>query len=205
MVEAAIPLVTVRTLADNYDTFLLDCDGVLWSGSKPIDQAFEVITWLSKLPNKKVFFLTNSSGRTRDDYVEKIRKFGFENCTKEMIYGSAYTTARYIKEKYPDIKKVRVVGMSSICKEMAEVGIESCGGEDDEGFSSSISLDDFEAYKLDPEVKAVVVGLDTSFTYAKLCLASLYIATGEARFIATNDDAYDMVNGRKMPGAGAMV
>lgn len=54
-------------------------------------------------------------------------------------------------------------------------------------------------------MKAVVVGLDTAFTYAKLCIASLYIHMGGARFIATNDDAYDMVNGRKMPGAGAMV
>lgn len=68
-----------------------------------------------------------------------------------------------------------------------------------------MSLDEFEGYALDPEVKAVVVGLDTAFTYANLCIASLYIHCGGAKFIATNDDAYDMVNGRKMPGAGAMV
>ena len=47
--------------------------------------------------------------------------------------------------------------------------------------------------EIDPEVKAVVVGLDTKFTYTKLCLASLYINTGGAKFIATNDDAYDIV------------
>lgn len=154
-----------------------------------------------------MFFLTNSSGRTRDDYVDKIRKFGFKTCTKEMIYGSAYTTARYVNEKYPEVKKVRVVGMESIKKEMSDVGIKSCGAEDDEGYSKgkSMSLDEFETYKLDPEVKAVVVGLDTSYTYSKLCIASLYIHTGGARFIATNDDAYDMVNGRRMPGAGSMV
>lgn len=32
----------------------------------------------------------------------------------------------------------------------------------------------------------------------------MYISQG-ARFIACNDDAFDMVSGRKMPGAGAMV
>ncbi len=51
--------------------FLLDCDGVLWSGSSLIDRSFDVVNWLVKL-GKKVFFLTNSSGRTRDDYVDKI-------------------------------------------------------------------------------------------------------------------------------------
>jgi len=48
---------------------------------------------------------------------------GFKEVTREMIYGSAYTTARYIKEKLPEIKKVHIVGMNSIAKEMAEVGI----------------------------------------------------------------------------------
>lgn len=159
------------------------------------------------MPGKQVYFLTNSSGRTIDEYVEKIQKFGFKTCTRDMIYGSAYTTARYVKENHPEIKKVRVVGMNSISKEMAEVGIESCGAEDHEGFVERkiMSLDEFETYKLDPEVKAVVVGLDSTFTYAKLCIASLYIHAGGAKFIATNDDAYDMINGRKLPAAGAMV
>lgn len=123
-----------------------------------------------------------------------------------MIYGSAYTTARYIKANHPDVTKVRVVGMKSISKELAEVGIGSCGAEENEGFVGDrvMSLDEFEAYKLDPEVTAVVVGLDSNFNYAKLCIASLYIQAG-AKFIATNDDAYDMVNGRRLPGAGAMV
>ena len=90
---------------------------------------------------------------------------------------------------------------------MAEVGIDSRGAEDEEGFSNgkTMSLDEFEAYQLDPEVQAVVVGLDTKFTYAKLCIASMYIHTGGAKFIACNDDAYDMIKDRRMPGAGAMV
>lgn len=104
---------------------------MLWSGSKIIDRAFEVITYLFTERKKKIFFITNSSGRTRDDYVEKIRKLGFAQCTREMVYGSAYTTARYIKTSYPEVEKVHVVGMKSICSEMKEVGIESCGGEDD--------------------------------------------------------------------------
>ena len=52
------------------------------------------------------------------------------------MYGSAYIAAHYISEKYPDIKKVRVVGMNSIKKEMAGVGIQSVGGEDFEGYEN---------------------------------------------------------------------
>jgi ribonucleotide monophosphatase NagD (HAD superfamily) len=37
---------TVKDLASKYDYFLMDCDGVVWSGSHEIDHAFEVIQWL---------------------------------------------------------------------------------------------------------------------------------------------------------------
>ena len=198
---------TIASLVDDYDIFLLDIDGVIWSGNKIIDRSLEVIEWISNHPEKQVYFLTNSSGRTRDEYVEKVKKMGWKGITREMVYGSAYTTARYLTEKHPEIKKVRVLGMNSICKEMAEVGIQSCGGEEDEGFKEGkvMTLDDFEEYSLDPEVSAVVVGLDTKFTYSKLCIASLYLHTGGAKFIACNDDSYDMVGERRIPGAGFMI
>lgn len=68
-----------------------------------------------------------------------------------------------------------------------------------------MTMEDFEKYPLDKEVQAVVVGLDTKFTYAKLAIASLYLNTGGVQFIATNDDAFDMLGDRMMPGAGGIV
>lgn len=139
---------------------------------------------------------------------------GYTACTKEQIYCSSYVAACYIKEKYPHIKKVRVVGMNSIREELRQQGIDSEGGEDDHLFpvgdsdenkSQVMTMKDFENFELDPTIQAVLVGLDTKFTYAKLAIASLYIHTGRAKFIATNEDAYDVVQGRRMPGAGAMI
>ena len=98
------------------------------------------------MKGKQVYFLTNSSGRTRDEYADKIKKLGFGQCTRDMVYGSAYTTARYVKENYPEIKKVHVVGMKSIAIELAEQGIPSCGGEDDLVGGRMMSLDEFEAF-----------------------------------------------------------
>jgi ribonucleotide monophosphatase NagD (HAD superfamily) len=84
--------------------------------------------------------------------------------------------------------------MNSIKKELEKVGISSVGGEDQEEYEISLSnFEKFDEYQLDPEIKAVIVGLDTKFTYSKLCIASLYIQTGGAKFIACNDDAYDVV------------
>jgi ribonucleotide monophosphatase NagD (HAD superfamily) len=56
-----------------------------------------------------VFFITNSSGRTRAEYAEKIRKFGFTEVKPEQVYSSSYTTARYLGQKTA-IKKVHVLG-----------------------------------------------------------------------------------------------
>jgi ribonucleotide monophosphatase NagD (HAD superfamily) len=89
------------------------------------------------------------------------------------MYGSAYLTAHYLKDYHPDIKKVRVVGMNSICEELAQVGIESVGGENEQISYSSHA--DFLKAEVNPAVQAVVVGLDTKFNYQKLAMANLAI------------------------------
>lgn len=66
-------------------------------------------------------------------------------------------------------------------------------------------MDSFENYQLDPEVGAVIMGNDTSFTMTKLCIASLYINTQKCKFILTNTDRFTMVNGRKFPGCGTLL
>jgi len=55
---------------------------VLWSGDKQIDQAFDVIKRLVSL-GKQVFFISNSSGKTREDSITKIKNFGYEEACPE--------------------------------------------------------------------------------------------------------------------------
>ena len=64
--------------------------------------------------------------------------------------------------------------MQSICEELGKVGIETVGGEN-ELIDDSMTFEDFLTQDFDPEVQAVIVGLDTKFNYLKLALASLYI------------------------------
>ncbi len=66
-------------------------------------------------------------------------------------------------------------------------------------------MNKFEEYKLDPEIGAVVMGHDPSFTMSKLCLASLYINTQKCKFIVTNTDKSHLINGSKFPGTGTLM
>jgi 4-nitrophenyl phosphatase len=61
---------TVGDLKEKYDYFLVDCDGVLWSGTETIEGAVEAVKRLMDA-GKKVFFVTNSSAWSVDGYHKK--------------------------------------------------------------------------------------------------------------------------------------
>lgn len=54
------------------------------------------------------------------------------------------------------------------------------------------------------QVGAVVVGLDTSFGFRQMCVASSYIQQG-ALFLGTNPDVADRVGSLLMPGTGPIL
>ena len=68
-------------------------------------------------------------------------------------------------------------------------------------------LDEFSSYKVDPDVFAVVAGINYTFTYRSLCIASLYLQVNKALFIATNSDKVypSHVPDRKCPAGGCIV
>ena len=51
-------------LAQSYDSFLFDCDGVLWHGNEAIEGSFDALRYLLGI-NKQIFLLTNASARSR--------------------------------------------------------------------------------------------------------------------------------------------
>lgn len=197
-------------MLESYDNFLLDCDGVLYNGPEELGRAFDTVEWLLA-QGKKVFFITNGSGKTRQNMVDAFHKMGLSSAKPNMMYGSAYTTANYLREVYPEIKYVRVVGMDSIREELKAVGIESEGGQERDSFQpEDMNIDFYRTVEVNPEVQAVIVGLDTNFNYHKLAMANLHLQSGAhggkpARFIACNNDAWDSVGGLKYPGAGALI
>ena len=73
---------SISQLAELYDCFILDCDGVIWSGPTKIDESFEVIEHLESI-GKQIFFYTNNSTKLAEDAVTKMRQLGYKNPKEE--------------------------------------------------------------------------------------------------------------------------
>ncbi|KAF8123684.1 HAD-like domain-containing protein [Boletus edulis] len=199
-----------ESLLDKYDTWMFDCDGVLWRGDSPIDGAVEVLDILRKrgklnqYPRKRLLFVTNNATKSRKNYKGKFDKIGAQ-VTVDEIYGSAYAAAVYISSvmKLPKDKKVYVIGMSGLEEELREEGISFIGGTD----SADNTLETFTLanFTLDPDVAVVLCGLDTRINYTKLSKAFQYLTRNPGcHFLVTNEDStYPTADGL-LPGAGSI-
>ncbi|KAJ3710432.1 HAD-like domain-containing protein [Lentinula raphanica] len=190
-------------LLDKYDTWMFDCDGVLWQGDKLIEGAVQVLQLLRER-KKKVLFVTNNATKSRKSYKKKFDNLGVEAHVDE-IYGSAYATAVYISSvlKLSKEKKVYVIGMAGLEEELREEGIAYIGGTD----PADITLESFslEHFDLDPNVAAVVCGLDTTVNYTKLSKAFQYLTRNPGcHFLVTNEDSTYPSGHGLLPGAGAI-
>jgi len=185
---------------DSFDNFLLDCDGVLWRGDHLIPGIAETLALLRKL-GKKLVFVTNNSTQSREQFLKKILSLKLQ-AVKEEIVGSAFATAAYLHERNFN-KKVYVVGEAGIGAELKEFGIPFAGIEEHRG---QYTLEDIENVKIDPEIGAVIVGLDRFINYYKLTYANLVLAKEGILFIATNSDpSLPSKNDIYLPGAGSLV
>ena len=88
----------VDKFLDSYDTYLFDCDGVLWKNDHitPLPNVAESIKKLQKL-DKNIIYVTNNSNVSRRDLADKFKKHGFESPLQN-IFGNAYAAAVYLKD-----------------------------------------------------------------------------------------------------------
>ena len=207
---------------------IFDCDGVIWRGQKKIEGAREAIAGL-EAEGKRVLYLTNNSAKSREQCASKLRNFGIEAnpvslllllapvlllasdlalLLKSQVVCSSSSAARYLDSvRFDKAKKVLVIGQEGILIELAEAGYECVTCEDLCGSSDpECKIEEYEHMEVDPGVGAVVAGVDDTFSYRKLCIASLYLSSRESNaiFVATNLDVGDRVgsDGRLIPGAG---
>jgi 4-nitrophenyl phosphatase len=161
---------------------VMDMDGVLYRGKQPVAGACETIQALQQ-HGVQVAFLTNNASMHRAELVQKLSDLGVP-CTMEQMWGSAYTTARYLAHEAPEAR-VLLVGTAGMAREMEEAGL--------------------RVVTTHHEATHVVAGLDRDLTYAKLTQAHYAICNGAA-FIATNLDAmYPDSSTTTAPGGGAIV
>lgn len=169
--------------------YIFDLDGVLYRGAEAVDGAVETIARLrARTPAASLFFLTNNSTQTRDDYVRKLTLLGMP-CREEEIVTSSSATARYLVNIGAQGRTVLPVGGPGITDEMRRVDMQIVPPDAPVGVCADY----------------VVVGLDRNFNFTTLWRAQQAILRG-AVFIATNRDGqYPIEDGQTQPGAGTMV
>lgn len=165
------------TNMQNIAGLIIDMDGVLWHGSKPLPglEAFFAL-----LRERKLSFVlaTNNASLTQQQYIEKLASMGVVVEAKEVLT-SSMATATYLRENLPETKRrVFVIGEQGLKQPLTE-----------QGFVLT------DLYEVDQPQKGiegvgadiVVSGLDRTLTWDKLATATLNINAG-ALFYATNSD-----------------
>jgi 4-nitrophenyl phosphatase len=192
---------------------IFDMDGVLYRGSILMPHAKETLERLRRA-DWQVFFATNNSTATREEYVQRLSRLGLGG-DSEHIVTSAYATAHYLERLDPPPKDVYVVGADGLREEIRGTGIavrdaSSLPGALPPDAAAADGVDPgamrryLTSVNLPPPADTVVVGLDLHVTYAKIAEAQRCVLAG-ARFVCSNRDRAYPVEGRLLPGAGAIV
>ena len=168
-------------LADRYDAFLFDIDGVLLRGDAAIDGAGEAIDALRRR-GKGLAFMTNNSSRTPAEVAVRLTAAGIA-ADERAVVTSALATADLLGGD--GVGRAFVIGERGIREALAQRGIDIVDGDPD-------------------DADVVVVGWDRAADYPKLRRACLLVERG-ARLVATNADASFPAEDGRWPGAGALL
>jgi 4-nitrophenyl phosphatase len=155
---------------------VLDLDGVVWLGDRPIPGAAKAVATL-RARGERVLFATNNSFARLAEQEAKLERFGIP------AHGDVLTSA---------MAAARLVEAG----ERALV----CGGP---GIAEALEGRGATPVR-DGDADAVVVGFHRDFDYERLRVAVRAVQRG-ARLIATNDDATYPTPDGPIPGGGAIV
>ncbi|CAN6239958.1 unnamed protein product [Urochloa humidicola] len=200
----AAKLEDADALIDSVETFIFDCDGVIWKGDKLIDGVPETLDLL-RSKEKRLVFVTNNSTKSRKQYGKKFETLGL-SVNEEEIFASSFAAAAYLQSiDFPKDKKVYVIGEEGILKELELAGFQYLGGPTDG--DKKIELKPGFYMEHDKDVGAVVVGFDRYFNYYKVQYGTLCIRENPGcLFIATNRDAVThLTDAQEWAGGGSMV
>lgn len=159
----------------NIECFILDMDGTIYLGERPLPGAKELLNLLSER-NIAYYFFTNNSSNSADNYIKKLKRLGLGDFERNRLITSVDVIAEYINNTYGKHAKAYVVGTPELLEQLGDAGIEyiSTGRPD-----------------------CLVVGFDTTLTYEKANRAVELIREG-VPFLAVNMDAVCPLEGGKV-------
>lgn len=145
----------------------LDMDGTIYLGNTlfPFTKDF-----LAKMCANGIgySFLTNNPSKSIDDYLHKLSAMGID-ADEDNMYTTSLAAIDYIKENYPQARKLFLLGTPSMISQFEKAGFISCADSPDDV----------------PDV--LVVAFDMTLEYPRLCRAAWWASQG-IPYIATNPD-----------------
>lgn len=200
----SMPIEKKQEFINSFDTIVTDCDGVIWNARGVIQGAPQTLNQL-ECQGKCIYYLTNSSIKTRAQLLGKFEKFGF-NVSENNVFNTASLTASYLKDVLPTNKVVYVVGSKAISEELKKFNIDSFGSGKDEMSDSILENLTQMPVKIENNVGAVVVGFDLHISYLKMLKAATYLKDVSCLFVSTNtDETFPSGTSYVLPGSGAIM
>ena len=151
---------------NNIRAFIIDIDGTLWRGSKPLPG---LVTLFNFLYRQRLAFtiVTNNTVETPAQFQQKLAGFGV-TVSQEHILTAAVATANYLTRKFKAGASVYMIGESGLAQALREAGF-------------TLVTDAGQP------AQAVVIGGGAALTYHNLKDAILLLQRG-ACFFGTNPD-----------------
>jgi len=169
-------------LADSFDGFLVDLDGVVWEGREFLPGAVEALQKLSAA-GRELVYVTNNSVRSPSEYAARLRDAGVAVADERVVTGGV-ATARLAVERVGAGSTAFVIGAPGFKETVAEAGLKLVDGEAAQ------------------EADAVVVSAHREFDYSELLTATRALQSGAALFGTSRDPTLPMPGGA-WPGTGA--
>ncbi|XP_021039271.1 pyridoxal phosphate phosphatase [Mus caroli] len=170
---------------------LFDCDGVLWNGERTVPGAPELLQRLARA-GKNTLFVSNNSRRARPELALRFARLGFAGLRAEQLFSSALCAARLLRQRLsgpPDASgAVFVLGGEGLRAELRAAGLRLAGDPGD-----------------NPRVRAVLVGYDEQFSFARLTEACAHLRDPDCLLVATDRDPWHpLSDGSRTPGTGSL-
>jgi NagD protein len=168
----------MSTAQEQYETWLLDMDGVLMHEETALPGAEEFVARLRER-ERQFLVLTNNSIYTRRDLAARLAEAGLD-VPEERIWTSAVATAQFLSDQAPEASAY-VIGEAGLKTALHDVGYTLTGADPD----------------------FVVLGESRTYSFQNI-MEAVRLLDGGARFVATNPDATAPSPEGPLPATGSV-
>jgi glycerol 3-phosphatase-2 len=171
-------------IADRFEAFIVDLDGVVWVGDRPVQGAAETIGELRRR-GKRVLFVTNDPRSGREEYAARLTEHGIPSARDDVLTSGA-ATAEVAARATAGGARTLVVGSAALKREVQAAGLTVVDGETGRG------------------AEVVIVGGHDGFDYRELRIAASAAREGATLYATGRDATFPMPDG-PWPATGALV